>query len=437
MIKPIVAIVGRPNVGKSTLFNRLTETRLAIVEDTPGVTRDRLYGECEWLNKEFLLVDTGGIEVGSQDIIRRQMRKQAEVAIEEADLIIFLVDGREGLTSADEEVAEILRRSNRPVLLVVNKIDNVEQANNIYEFYQLGLGDPNWISANHGINIGDLLDKVLDNLKDLPIEEYEEEVIKIAFIGRPNVGKSSLVNAILGEERVIVSDIPGTTRDAIDTLFTKDDKKYVLIDTAGMRKKSKIETSSIERYSVLRSLRAIDRADVCLMIIDATEGVTEQDKKIAGYAHEAGKAIVIVVNKWDLIEKDNATFNDFRKTIKVELPFMNYAETLFVSALTKQRVNRITEFIDRAYEAYTRKLSTSVINEVINEAISLHQPPSERGVRLKVYYVVQSAIKPPTFIVFVNKPEIMHFSFQRYIENQIRDSFDFSGTPIKFHIRKK
>lgn len=437
MIKPIVAIVGRPNVGKSTLFNRLTETRLAIVEDTPGVTRDRLYGECEWLNKEFLLVDTGGIEVGSQDIIRRQMRKQAEVAIEEADLIIFLVDGREGLTSADEEVAEILRRSNRPVLLVVNKIDNVEQANNIYEFYQLGLGDPNWISANHGINIGDLLDKVLDNLKDLPIEEYEEEVIKIAFIGRPNVGKSSLVNAILGEERVIVSDIPGTTRDAIDTLFTKDDKKYVLIDTAGMRKKSKIETSSIERYSVLRSLRAIDRADVCLMIIDATEGVTEQDKKIAGYAHEAGKAIVIVVNKWDLIEKDNATFNDFRKKIKVELPFMNYAETLFVSALTKQRVNRITEFIDRAYEAYTRKLSTSVINEVINEAISLHQPPSERGVRLKVYYVVQSAIKPPTFIVFVNKPEIMHFSFQRYIENQIRDSFDFSGTPIKFHIRKK
>lgn len=437
MIKPIVAIVGRPNVGKSTLFNRLTETRLAIVEDTPGVTRDRLYGECEWLNREFLLVDTGGIDLASQDIIRRQIRKQAEVAIEEADLIMFLVDGKEGLTSADEEVAEILRCSKKPILLVVNKIDNTNQVNNIYEFYRLGLGEPLWISANHGINIGDLLDQVLEELGEPILEEYEEEAIKIAFIGRPNVGKSSLINTILGEERVIVSNIPGTTRDAIDTLFIKNERKYLLIDTAGMRKKSKIEVSSIERYSVLRSLRAIDRADVCLMIIDASDGVTEQDKKIAGYAHEAGKAIVIIVNKWDLIKKDNTIFNFFQKQIRTELSFMDYAEILFVSALRKQRIDRITDFIDRAYEAYTRKLSTSMINEVITEAISLHQPPSERGVRLKVYYVVQSRIKPPTFIIFVNKPEIMHFSFQRYLENQIRNSFDFLGTPIKFNIRKK
>jgi len=437
MFKPIVAIVGRPNVGKSSLFNRLTESRMAIVEDTPGVTRDRLYGDCEWLNREFLVVDTGGIEVGKEDIIHRQIRRQAEIAIEEADLIIFMVDGKEGLTASDEEIAEILRRSNKPVLLVVNKIDNVNQKDNIYEFYQLGLGEPMWISANHGINIGDLLDRILEKLGEPEVEEYDEDIIKIAFIGRPNVGKSSLVNALLGEERVIVTNIPGTTRDAIDTRFKKGEKEYVLIDTAGMRKKSKIELSSIERYSVLRSLRAIDRSDVCLLILDAVEGVTEQDKKIAGYAHEAGKAIAIIVNKWDLVEKDSGTADKFKKLIKEELSFMDYADVIFVSALTKKRVNRIIDLVDQSYQAYTKRISTSMINEVVTEAISLHQPPSVRGVRLKVYYVTQTGIKPPTFTIFVNKPEIMHFSFLRYLENELRNAFDFTGTPLKFNIRKK
>ncbi|MBZ4653993.1 MAG: ribosome-associated GTPase EngA [Peptococcaceae bacterium] len=437
MSKPVVAIVGRPNVGKSTLFNRLTGGLVAIVEDTPGVTRDRLYRDAEWLGKSFTVVDTGGIDFASEsNSILGQVRKQAQLAIEEADVILFVVDGRTGVTSDDENVAEMLRRTNKPVILIVNKIEQFKGNETIYEFYQLGLGDPVPISAAHGMNIGDLLDEVVGHFKDIPTDDYEPDVIKIAVVGRPNVGKSSLVNVILGEERVIVSDIAGTTRDAIDTPFIKDEQRYTIIDTAGMRRKGKIEETT-ERYSVIRSLRAVDRSDVCLLVLDGTEGVTEQDKRIAGYIHEAGKATIIVINKWDLVEKDEKTMHKYEKTIRSELGFMQYAPTIFVSALTRQRVIKIIDLVNFVAEQYNHRINTSVLNEVITDAVQLNPPPADKGKRLKILFCTQAGIKPPNFIFFVNEPELMHFSYLRYLENKIRDNFGFEGTPIRITVRKR
>lgn len=435
-MKPIVAIVGRPNVGKSTLFNRLTNTKLAIVEDTPGVTRDRLYRDSEWNNRVFTVIDTGGIEMNSQDSMLNLVKKQAQIAIEEADLILFVTDGKTGITSEDEEVAQMLRRTKKNVLLVVNKIENFDRQDNIYEFYQLGLGDPFAISASHGMNTGDLLDAVVELLPQSDEETYDPDVIKIAVVGRPNVGKSSLTNAILGQERSIVSNIPGTTRDAIDTAFERDGQEYVIIDTAGMRRKSKI-LDATERYSVIRSLRSVDRADVVLMVISAEEGLLEQDKKIVGYAHEQGKGIILVVNKWDLIEKDNKTYTTFEKKIKSELLFLQYAPMVFVSALTKQRVNRILELVNFVAEQQSMRISTSILNEIIRDAVQLNPAPTDKGRRLKILYVTQSGVKPPTFVLFVNEPEIMHFSYERYLENKIRENFGFEGTSIKFVIKKR
>lgn len=437
MTKPIVAILGRPNVGKSTLFNRLTGGRVAIVEDTPGVTRDRLYRDAEWLGKTFTLVDTGGIEfTGKENSISEQVKKQALIAIEEADVIMFIVDGRQGLTAQDEFIGNMLRKSQKPVILVVNKIEQFKDNHQLYEFYQLGLGDPVPISAAHGMNTGDMLDLVVNQFKNIPEEDYEPDVIKIAVVGRPNVGKSSLVNVLLGQERVIVSNIPGTTRDAIDTFFEREQQRYMLIDTAGMRRRGNIEENT-ERYSVIRALRAVDRSDVVLMVLDAVEGVTEQDKRIAGYVHEAGKGVIIIVNKWDLVEKDEKTMKKFDENIRSQLGFMQYAPTLFVSALTKQRVVKIVELVNFVAEQQTNRVSTSVLNEIISEAVLLTPPPSDKGKRLKILYSTQAGIKPPHFIFFVNEPSLMHFSYLRYLENKIRSNFGFEGSPIRMTVRKR
>ena len=437
-MKPIVAIVGRPNVGKSTLFNRVTRTKLAIVEDTPGVTRDRLYQDAEWNNKRFTLIDTGGIEVNNDDTIMTKVRQQAQMAIEEADVIIFVCDGKVGVTVEDEEVAQLLRRTKKEVVLAVNKIENYDKMDDAYEFYQLGLGEPFPISASHGMNTGDLLDKVTELFPIDTEPEYEPDVIKIAVVGRPNVGKSSLTNAILGEERSIVSDIAGTTRDAIDTPFVRDGQRYVIIDTAGMRRKSKIkEAEATERYSVIRSLRAVDRSDVVLMVINAEEGLIEQDKKIVGYAHEEGKAVILVVNKWDTVEKDDKTSARMEKEYRSELLFLQYAPMIFVSAMTGQRVGKILSIVNRVAEQNNVRIGTSVLNEIIRDAVQLNPPPSDKGKRLKILYATQTDVKPPTFVLFVNEPEIMHFSYLRFLENKIRENFGFEGTPLRFVVKKR
>ncbi|MTT31261.1 ribosome biogenesis GTPase Der [Terrilactibacillus sp. BCM23-1] len=435
MSKPTVAIVGRPNVGKSTIFNRVVGERLAIVEDMPGVTRDRLYGPGEWLNYTFNVIDTGGIELGDEPL-RVQMRAQAQIAMDEADVILFIVDGKDGLTHADEEVAQILYRSEKPVVLGVNKIDNFKQRENLYEFYSLGLGDPIGISGSHGIGIGDLLDSVVSHFEQEEKDEYDETTIKFSLIGRPNVGKSSLVNAILGEERVIVSDIAGTTRDAIDTPFTRDNQEYVIIDTAGIRKRGKVYEKT-EKYSVLRAQKAIEGSDVVLVIINGEEGIIEQDKKIAGYAHEAGRAIVIVVNKWDAVKKDTKTMDQFKRKIREQFQYLSYAPIVFLSAKTKQKLVNLLPTIQMVAENHAMRVQTSLLNDVINDATAITPPPSDKGKRLKIYYATQVSVKPPAFVLFVNDPELMHFSYQRYLENKIRDTFGFIGTPIRLMVRRK
>lgn len=437
MAKPIVAIVGRPNVGKSTLFNKLIGQRLSIVEDTPGVTRDRIYAEGEWLEKKFTLIDTGGIEPESNDEILAQMRRQAEVAIETADVIIFLVDVRDGMTASDQDVAAMLMKSKKPIVLACNKVDNIGQPPmEMYEFYNLGLGDPVPISSIHGLGVGDLLDEVCKLFPEADESEYDEEIIKVAVIGKPNVGKSSLINRILGEERVIVSNVPGTTRDAIDTYFEKEGDKYVFIDTAGMRKKGKI-FENIERYSVIRSLAAVERADVCLIMIDGTEGVTEQDTKVAGYAHEQGKASIIVINKWDAVEKDDKTMNHYRQDVMDGLSYMTYAPIAFISAKTGQKVEKLFELIKYVSNQHAMRISTGMLNDIVNEATAKAQPPSDKGKRLKIFYITQASTKPPTFVIFVNDRELMHFSYERYLENQIRSAFGLEGTPVRFIIRER
>ncbi|CCO09025.1 ribosome biogenesis GTPase Der [Desulforamulus hydrothermalis] len=434
MAKPVVAIVGRPNVGKSTLFNRIVGARIAIVEDMPGVTRDRLYQDAEWRGQEFTLVDTGGLDF-AEDVITSQIRKQAELAIKEADAVLFVVDAREGVTALDEEVARSLRKTDKPVLLVANKVEQFDKIP-YYEFYQLGLGEPIPVSAAEGLNTGDLLDELVALLPPQEEDPYPPDTVRIAVIGRPNVGKSSLVNAILGEERVIVSNIPGTTRDAIDTPFERNGKNYVIIDTAGMRRRNRIDLPA-ERYSVVRALRAIDRCDVVLMVIDATEGVAEQDKKIVGYAHEKGKAIVLTVNKWDLIEKDDKTMNKFDKKIREELSFLDYAPTLYISALTKQRLPKVLETVDYAVDEASKRVATADLNNLIREATQTTPPPGDKHKKLKIFYATQGGVKPPTFILFVNEPELMHFSYRRYLENKIREAYGFTGTPIRFFLRKR
>ena len=436
MSKPLVAIVGRPNVGKSTLFNKLIGRRLSIVEDTPGVTRDRIYADAEWLTHSFTLIDTGGIEPESEDIIAVQMRRQAELAIETADVIVFLVDGREGMTAADEEVAAMLRRSNKPVVLAVNKLDAPKFNDAIYEFYALGLGDPIIISAGQGLGLGDMLDEVCAHFPE-ETEEEGEHPLNIAVVGKPNVGKSSLVNAILGEERCIVSNIPGTTRDAVDTPFTVDGTPYVLVDTAGIRRKRSVEDETIERYSVIRSLAAVRRADVVLIVVDAEQGLSEQDVKIAGYVHEEGKPSVLVVNKWDLIEKDTNTMNKFKKDMQMDLAFMDYVPFLFISAKTGQRVNRLLSMARESYDQSVRRITTGTLNDIVNEAISMTEPPAMSGKRLKIYYATEVSVQPPTFVIFVNDEKLVHFSYKRYMENYFRKTFGFQGTPIQIIFRNR
>ena len=438
MAKPLVAIVGRPNVGKSMLFNKLTGQRTSIVEDTPGVTRDRIYGECEWCGRHFSLVDTGGIEPDTDSEMLKFMRRQAEIGIELADAIIMVVDVRSGVTAADQDVATMLRKSRKPVCLAVNKCDSIGLVNpDVFEFYSLGIGDLFETSAIHGHGTGDMLDWVLANIPEDAEEDDDDDVIKVAIVGKPNVGKSSLLNRILGEERVIVSNVAGTTRDAIDSYFENETGKYCFIDTAGMRRKSKVAETTTERYSVIRSLRAVDRADAVLMVINAEEGLIEQDKKIVGYAHEQGKAIILVVNKWDLIEKDDKTSATMEKEIRSELLFLQYAPMIFVSAMTKQRVHKLIDMINFGVEQNNLRISTSVLNEVIRDAMQLNPPPSDKGKRLKIYYATQSGVCPPTFVLFVNEPEIMHFSYERFLENKIRENFGFEGTPIKIVVRKR
>ena len=436
MAKPIVAIVGRPNVGKSTLFNRLAGQRISIVQDTPGVTRDRVYARAEWLNYNFTIIDTGGIEPEREDIIVKQMRRQANIAIETADVIIFIVDGKEGLTPADHEVANILRKSKKEVVLVVNKVDSLKEEQNAWEFYNLGIGEPITISASQGLAIGDMLDRVVANFDKYNDNEEDDEYIRIAMMGKPNVGKSSLINKLLGEERLIVSDIPGTTRDSIDSTLETEDGKFILVDTAGIRRKSKVK-EEIERYSVIRTYTAIERADVCILIIDATEGITEQDEKIVGYAHEMNKAIMVVVNKWDLVEKDDKTMQKYKEELEGNLKFLKYAKYLFISAKTGQRTHKVLKVAKECYDNYCKRIPTGILNEVINKAILMNEPPIVRFKRMKIYYATQVASKPPKFIFFVNDANATHFSYMRYLENQLRDSFDFSGTGIQIEYRER
>lgn len=436
MAKPIVAVVGRPNVGKSTLFNKLAGKRISIVEDTPGVTRDRVYAEAEWLRHNFTIIDTGGIEPESEDIIISQMRRQAQIAMETANVIVFIVDGKEGLTGADREVAQMLRKSKKPVVLVVNKIDSLKDEDNAFEFYNLGIGDPIAISASQGLGLGDMLDKVVEHFDSIKDDGEDEEYIKIAMVGKPNVGKSSLINKLLGEDRVIVSEIPGTTRDAIDSKLETDEGKFILIDTAGLRRKSKVK-EEIERYSVIRTLAAVDRADVCILMLDATQGITDQDEKIIGYAHEQSKAIMVIVNKWDLIEKDDKTMDVFKRDLQNSLSFMSYAPYIFISAKTGQRVTKVLKMAKECYDSYSKRIGTGVLNDVINRAILMKEPPVVGLKRLKVYYVTQVDVRPPVFVFFINDYSTVHFSYQRYLENQLRDSFDFKGTGIKIQFRER
>lgn len=435
MTKPVIAIVGRPNVGKSTIFNRIVGERVSIVEDIPGITRDRIYSSADWLTHEFNIIDTGGIEIGDEPFLE-QIRQQAEIAIDEADVIIFMTNGREGVTAADEQVAKILYKTKKPVVLAVNKIDNPDMREMIYDFYSLGFGEPFPISGSHGIGLGDLLDECAKHFPKEDEQQYADDVIKFSLIGRPNVGKSSLVNAFLGQERVIVSNIAGTTRDAIDTPYTYEEQDYVIIDTAGMRKKGKVYEST-EKYSVLRALRAIERSDVVLVVLNADEGIQEQDKKIAGYAHEAGKAVVIVVNKWDAIEKDDKTMNFYTQQIREHFLFLDYAPIVFVSAKTKQRVHQILPVVKRVSENHAMRIQSSILNEVIEDSVARNPAPADKGRRLRIYYATQVAIKPPTFVVFVNDPELMHFSYERFLENRIRETFDFEGTPLRLITRAR
>lgn len=437
MSKPIVAIVGRPNVGKSTLFNALAGENISIVKDTPGVTRDRIYADVTWLNHHFTMVDTGGIEPDSSDVILSQMREQAQIAIDTADVILFLVDVRQGLQDADSKVADLLRRSRKPVILVVNKVDSFQKyMADVYEFYNLGIGDPIPVSATSRLGIGDLLDAVVADFPEHAKDEEEDDRPKIAIVGKPNVGKSSIINRLTGKNRVIVSDIAGTTRDAIDTDICYQGKEYVFIDTAGLRRKNKIK-EDLERYSIIRTVTAVERADVVVVVIDAVEGVTEQDAKIAGIAHERGKGVIIAVNKWDAIEKNDKTIYEFTRRVREILSFMAYAEILFISASTGQRLPKLFETIDMVVENQTLRIQTGVLNEIITEATAMQQPPSDRGRRLKIFYVTQVAVKPPTFVIFVNNRELMHFSYTRYLENKIRDTFGFKGTSLKFIIRER
>ncbi|EGO8273871.1 ribosome biogenesis GTPase Der [Enterococcus faecalis] len=435
MANPTIAIVGRPNVGKSTIFNRIAGERISIVEDTPGVTRDRIYTTGEWLGREFSIIDTGGIDLGDEPFMD-QIKHQAEIAIDEADVIIFVASGREGITDADELVAKILYRSNKPVILAVNKVDNPEMRNDIYEFYALGLGDPFPISGSHGLGIGDVLDEAVKHFPNTS-EEEDEDTIKFSLIGRPNVGKSSLINAILGEDRVIVSDIEGTTRDAIDTYFESEEgQKFLMIDTAGMRKRGKVYEST-EKYSVMRAMRAIERSDIVLMVLNAEEGIREQDKRVAGYAHEAGRGIIIVVNKWDTVKKDTNTMRDFEAEIRDEFQYLDYAPIIFVSALTKQRLNKLPELIETVSMNQNLRIPSALLNDVVMDAVAINPTPTDKGKRLKIFYATQVAVKPPTFVIFVNEEELMHFSYARFLENQIRKAFTFEGTPIKIIPRRR
>ena len=437
MSKPVVAIVGRPNVGKSTLFNVLAGERISIVQDTPGVTRDRIYADVNWLNMMFTLIDTGGIEPETKDIILSQMREQAQIAIDTADVIIFITDVRQGLVDADSKVADMLRRSKKPVVLVVNKVDSFKKfMPDVYEFYNLGIGDPVPISAASMLGIGDMLDEVVKHFPEHSQEQEEDDRPKVAIVGKPNVGKSSLINRLVGQERVIVSDIAGTTRDAIDTEIVWDGREYIFIDTAGLRRKNKIK-EELERFSIIRAVTAVERADVVVIMIDATEGVTEQDAKIAGIAHERGKGIIIEVNKWDAVEKDDKTIYKHTRRIREILSFMPYAEILFISAKTGQRTQKLFDMIDVVLENNSMRVATGVLNEIMTEAVALQQPPSDKGKRLKLYYMTQVAVKPPTFVIFVNDKELTHFSYTRYIENKIREAFGFRGTPLKFIIRER
>ena len=437
MRKVIVAVVGRPNVGKSTLFNTIAGKQISIVQDTPGVTRDRIYAEGNWLNYYFTMVDTGGIEPISDDVLLKQMRSQAELAIETADVIIFVTDVKSGVVDADYEVAEMLRRSKKPIVLCVNKVDSIKKyGNDIYEFYQLGLREPFPVSAANHLGLGDLLDEVVKHFPKEGLEEEEDGTLKIALIGKPNVGKSSLTNKLLGENRVIVSDIAGTTRDAIDTEVTYNGTPYIFIDTAGLRRKGKV-TEDIERYSVIRTVAAVDRADICIVLIDAVEGITDGDTRIAGIAHESGKGVIIAVNKWDLVEKNDKTMQEFTKQLKEKFAYMDYAEYLFISAETGQRIHKIYELVNMIHDNQVMRIKTGVLNEILARATAMKQPPSDKGKRLKLFYITQASVSPPTFVIFVNDRELMHFSYTRYIENQIRENFGFRGTPIRFIIRER
>ncbi|MDY0851454.1 ribosome-associated GTPase EngA [Bacillus thuringiensis] len=435
MPKPVIAIVGRPNVGKSTIFNRIVGERVSIVEDIPGVTRDRIYSAGEWLNHEFNIIDTGGIDIGDEPFLT-QIRQQAEVAIDEADVIIFMTNGRDGVTAADEEVAKILYRSNKPVVLAVNKVDNPEMRSDIYDFYALGFGEPFPISGTHGLGLGDLLDEAAQHFPKIEEDGYDEDTIRFSLIGRPNVGKSSLVNALLGQERVIVSNVAGTTRDAVDTPYSKDGKDYVIIDTAGMRKKGKVYENT-EKYSVLRALRAIERSDVVLVVLDGEEGIIEQDKKIAGYAHDSGRAVVIVVNKWDAVKKDEKTMKAFEENIRAHFQFLEYAPIVFLSAKTRKRTQTLIPVIDEVNESHSIRIQTNVLNDVIMDAVAMNPTPTHNGSRLKIFYATQVAVKPPTFVVFVNDPELLHFSYERFLKNRLRESFGFVGTPIHIIARAR
>lgn len=437
MAKPTVAIVGKPNVGKSTFFNYIVGKRISIVEDKPGVTRDRIYADANWRGRDFTLIDTGGIETDAEDVIGSQMRDQAKIAINVADVILFVTDIKQGVTAADSEIAMMLKRSGKPIVLICNKADNfVQDANDAYEFYSLGLGTPYPVSSTNALGMGDVLDAIYEHFPENDEDDNDSEIIKVAVIGKPNSGKSSLINKILGEERVIVSNIAGTTRDAIDSEFQNEFGRYVFIDTAGIRRKSKV-TESIEKFSIMRTLLAIERADVCLMLIDATEGVSDQDTKIAGEAHEAGKGIIIVVNKWDAVEKDTHTIEEFKKDIYNKLAFMSYAPMIFISAKTGQRVNKLYEIINKVANQNAMRVSTAMLNEVINEAIAVVQPPSDKGKRLKIMYATQASTKPPTFVIFVNNKELFHFSYERYLVNQIRNNFGLEGTPVRVIVREK